>query len=118
MNNYVIALLIGAAAGLIDAIPMLGRKIPVFSVAAIFCQWVLLGLVIPFIKWETEPWLTGLILGELGMLPFMIQVMYRNKKALLPMILFAGILGVAIGVAGDYFIQPEPLFDIKFSHKL
>ncbi len=115
MNNIIIALLIGAAAGIIDTVPMLRMKVPVFSVAAIFCQWVFLGLVIPFISWDTEPWLTGLILGELGMLPFAIQALYRNKKAVIPMILFAGILGIAIGVAGEYFIKPAPLFNIEFS---
>ncbi len=115
MNDVVIALLIGAAAGIVDALPMLRMKVPRFSVAAIFCQWVFLGLVIPFIRWDLSPWLTGLILGELGMLPFMIQVLYRNKKAALPMMIFAGILGIAIGVAGDYFIGPGPLFNIDFS---
>jgi len=114
MNNILIALLIGAAAGVVDTLPMLRQKVPRFSIAAIFCQWVLLGLVIPFIRWDTEPWLTGLILGELGMLPFMIQVLYRNKKAVIPMMIFAAILGIAIGVAGDYFIKPQPLFNLQF----
>lgn len=115
MNNIVIALLIGAAAGLVDALPMLRMKVPVFSILAIFCQWVFLGLVIPFISWNTEPWLTGLILGEAGMIPFAIQALYKNKKSVLPMLLFAGILGIAIGIAGDYFIKPASLFNIEIS---
>lgn len=115
MNNYLIALFIGAAAGAIDALPMMHQNVPKFSILAIFCQWILLGLVIPFIEWDTDPWLSGLILGELGMLPFMIQARYRNKKAVIPMMIMAGILGVAIAVAGEYFIQPKPLFNIDFS---
>lgn len=114
MKNIIIALSIGAAAGLLDVLPMLKQKVPRFSILAIFVQWVFLGLIIPFLAWGTDPWLTGLIVAEAGMLPFMIQALYRNKKAVLPMFIFAGILGIAIGVAGEYFIQPDIFLKIKF----
>lgn len=115
MNNILTALLIGAAAGFIDVLPMLQQKVPVFSKIAIFCQWLFLGLIIPFLSWDLEPWLTGLIAGELGMLPFAIQALYRNPKAVIPSMIMAGILGIAIGVAGDYFIRPDTFFNIDFS---
>jgi len=52
--NIAIALLIGAGAGLVDCAPMLKHSmIPRESIVAIFAQWLLLGLVIPFVPWST-----------------------------------------------------------------
>lgn len=71
---------------------------------AIFAQWVIIGLFIPFISWEIQPWLKGLIVGELGMLPFMIIAFYRSKKSIIPMAIMAAILGTLIAVASEYFM--------------
>jgi len=67
MTEILVALLIGAIAGLIDIAPMIKRPVPRESIVATFVQWVLLGLVIPFVSWSIPAWLTGSILGLLGM---------------------------------------------------
>lgn len=105
MKNILIALALGIIAAAIDALPMIKNKnIPRFSIMAIFAQWVVMGLLIPFVHWEIAPWLKGAIIGELGMLPFMIIAFYRSKKSILPTIIMAAILGAAIAVAASYFI--------------
>ncbi len=106
MKNILIALLLGIIASCIDAIPMITNKnIPRFSIMAIFAQWVVMGLLIPFVNWEIAPWLRGLIIGELGMFPFMIIAFYRSKKSIFPTIIMAAVLGITIAVAGSYLID-------------
>lgn len=105
MKNLLIALVIGTVAGLIDIIPMVKQKINKFSIASIFVQWVLIGLVIPFISWDIQPWLKGIVIAELGMLPFMIQAYFRNQKAVPTIAIFAAISGIAIAIATNIFIK-------------
>jgi hypothetical protein len=104
IQKFLAALAIGAVAGLIDAGPMFLRKINKFSCMAVFMQWILLGLVIPFVDWGISSWLRGALIGELGMVPFMILSYYRNKKAIVPTAVYAAILGMGISLAGTYFI--------------
>ncbi|MFH0893255.1 MAG: hypothetical protein V2A54_02365 [Bacteroidota bacterium] len=104
MNDIFIALLIGLAAGIIDVTPMIIQKLDKSANWSAFVHWVALGLIIPFVQWDIEPWLKGLILGELCTLPVMIIVFRQDKKAIIPMFLFSGILGTGVALAGNYFI--------------
>ena len=104
MNNILIALTIGIIAGIIDVIPMIIKKLDKASNLSAFTHWVILGLIIPFVGWNIEPWLKGLILGELSAIPIMIMVYPKDKKALIPMIIFSAILGIGVAIAGAKFI--------------
>lgn len=105
MYAVLIALVFGIIAGIIDILPMLKNKsIPRSSIAAMFAQWVFLGLIIPFVYWDMAPWFKGALIGFLGMIPAMIIVYERNHKALLPTALGGLLLGAAIGTA-NYFVM-------------
>lgn len=104
MNDILIALIIGIIAGIIDVIPMIIKNLDKFSNLSAFSHWVILGLIIPFVDWNIEPWLKGLILGELSAIPIMIMVYPKDKKALIPMIIFSAILGIGVALAGAKFI--------------
>lgn len=104
MNSILTALIIGVIAGLIDISPMIKQKMPGYTIASVFAQWVFIGLIIPFISWNLEPWLKGLVVAELGMLPMMILVLERYRSKLPTIILFTAVLGIAIGIASDKFI--------------
>ena len=106
MIKILTALLIGVVAGLIDTLPMLSNKnIPRFSIYHLFAQWVFIGLITPFIAWELQAWLKGLIIAELGMIPILIISYHRNRKAVPKIIIFAAALGIGIGLASQYFIS-------------
>ncbi len=105
MNNILIALVIGIAAGTIDVLPMIFQKLNKIAIYSAFVHWVVLGLIIPFVNWEIAAWLKGLIIGELTLLPILIIVSQNEKKAYIPMILFSGILGIGVAVAGSIFIK-------------
>ncbi|HBS85113.1 MAG: hypothetical protein A2W91_01370 [Bacteroidetes bacterium GWF2_38_335] len=103
-SDILTALAIGIAAGIIDVVPMIIQKLNRTACASAFMQWVFLGLVIPFVAWNIEPWLKGIIIAELALIPVLIIVSSADKKAIIPMLIFSAILGAGVGFAGDYFI--------------
>lgn len=104
MNNILIAALIGLAAGLVDALPMVLQKMDKVSCISAFIHYFVLGLIIPFVNWNMDPWLKGVVVSLLLALPVMVIVYPKEKKAIIPMLLFAIVLGAAIGIAGARFI--------------
>jgi hypothetical protein len=104
MNDFHIAILIGLIAGIIDVIPMIIMKLDKVSSISAFVHYFVLGLIIPFVNWDLSPWLSGAIISFLSALPIMIIVFPKDKKALVPMIVFSIVLGAGIGIAGAKFI--------------
>lgn len=104
MNNFLIAILIGLAAGLIDVIPMILMKLEKVASISAFVHYFVLGLIIPFVSWGIDPWLKGMTISLLSALPVMIIVYPKDKKAIIPMFVFSLILGAGIGIAGAKFI--------------
>lgn len=104
MNDYIIAVIIGLAAGLIDVIPMIIQKLEKRDSISAFVHFFALGLIIPFVSWEITPWIKGIVIALLTSIPFMIIVYPKDKKAIIPMIVFSLILGAGIGIAGAKFI--------------
>jgi Mn2+/Fe2+ NRAMP family transporter len=105
MINILIALAIGITAGIIDVIPMLIQKLDKRANWSAFIHWVVLGLIIPFVSWKIDPWLKGLIIGELAAIPIILIVAKEDKKAMIPILIFSAILGIGVAIAGAYFIQ-------------
>lgn len=104
MSNLLIALVIGSVAATIDVVPMVVRKLDRISSISAFVHYLVLGLIIPFVEWNMAPWLKGLIIAELSAIPVMILVYQKDKRALLPIFIFAAFLGAGIGIAGAIFI--------------
>lgn len=105
LGDFLIAGTLGSVAGLLDAAPMLRMAVPRFSVYSTFLQWVVLGLLIPFVDWGLSPWLQGLLIGVLGMIPSMAVLYYRNRRAIVTTALAGAVLGAAIGLAGGVLIR-------------
>jgi hypothetical protein len=105
MKNITIALIIGLIAATIDVVPMIIRKIDKSACISAFVQWIVLGLIIPFVDWNMQPWLKGLIIGELTVLPIMILVFAKEPKSIIPISIFTAFLGTFVGWAGAQFIQ-------------
>jgi hypothetical protein len=104
MIDFVIALSIGIFAGVIDVVPMIIKKMDKYMCDSALIHWIVLGLIIPFVSWEIQPWLKGLLIGELTAIPIMILVYPQDSKALIPMTVFSAILGIGVGLAGSVFI--------------
>jgi hypothetical protein len=104
MNSILIAIIIGLVAGLIDITPMIIMKLEKVANISAFVHYFVLGLIIPFVSWDIAPWIKGIIISFLSALPIMIIVYPKDKKAIIPMMIFAIIIGAGIGLAGDRFI--------------
>jgi hypothetical protein len=104
MTEILIALALGIVAGVIDAAPMIRPEIPRVSVLYVFSQWVFIGLLIPFVEWDLTPWIKGILIAELGMVPVMVLTFYRNRKKVPFIMMMAAVLGAGIGIAGSVFI--------------
>lgn len=104
MNHILIALIIGIVAGLLDVIPMVMMKLKKNAILSAFMHWLVLGLIIPFVDWNIDPWLKGLIIGELSAIPVMVSIYSDDKKSIIPIILMAAILGIGVAIAGARFI--------------
>ena len=105
MNKIFIALIIGSIAGIIDVVPMIFQKLDKYACISAFVQWIVLGLIIPFVHWDMQPWIKGLIIAELAALPIMIIVFAKEPKSLIPMFIFSALLGAFVGLAGARFIE-------------
>lgn len=104
MNSFLIAIIIGLAAGIIDVIPMIIQKLDKRDSISAFIHYFVLGVIIPFVDWGIAPWLKGIIISLLVAIPTMIIVYPKDKKAIVPMFVFSIILGAAIAIAGAKFI--------------
>lgn len=104
MYNFLIAILIGFTAGLIDIVPMIIQKLDKRDIVSAFLHYFALGLIIPFVNWEIAAWLKGIVIALLTSIPIMTIVYPRDKKAIMPMLIFSLILGAGIGLAGAKFI--------------
>ena len=105
MNDFLIAIIIGLVAGLIDVTPMIIMKLEKVANISAFVHYFVLGLIIPFVGWDIAPWIKGIIISVLSALPVMIIVYPKDKKSIIPMIVFSLILGAGIGIAGAKFID-------------
>jgi hypothetical protein len=105
MKNVLIALIIGLSAAIIDVVPMIIQRIDKSACISAFIQWIVLGLIIPYVNWDMQSWLKGLIIAELAALPIMILVFEKEPKSIIPIIIFSAILGIGVGLAGARFIK-------------
>lgn len=108
MNNLTIALIIGIVAGTIDVVPMLIQKLDKASCISAFFHYLALGLIIPFVHWGIQAWITGLLISILSAIPIIIIVYPKDKKAILPIAAFSVLLGIGIALAGAKFIVRIP----------
>jgi hypothetical protein len=104
MIKALIALGIGIIAGAIDIVPMVKQKMHKAFIQCVFAQWIFIGLIIPYVEWDIQPWIKGLFIAELGMVPIMLLAYGRAKKSPVPIVLFSAVLGVGIAVANDLII--------------
>ena len=104
MSKLFIAILIGAAAGVIDIIPMLIQRLNKYATISAFLHWVAAGIVIAYLQVPMAPWLTGLIFGELLAIPVAVMVAKDDRKSV-PIILgMSTMLGTLIGIAVSFCI--------------
>jgi hypothetical protein len=103
MKKLFISLCIGAAAGIIDVIPMVIQRLDKVSDWSAFVHWAVLGVIISYVRFSMAPWLKGLVIAEISVLPIIILVMKTDLKSVIPIMVMSAVLGIAVGVTTDRF---------------
>jgi hypothetical protein len=104
MNSLLISLVIGVIAGVIDIVPMIIQKLDKYAIISAFSAWVILGVFIPRIDLVPIPFLNGIIVALLFILPTLCLVFKEEKKGVIPIIIMTIILGAFIGVVSQIFL--------------
>ena len=103
MNILILSFLIGLAAGIIDIIPMLLKKLDKRACISAFLQYLFLGIIIvnidlPYIIW----WMEGGLISLAFTLPIVLIVSKNDKKSVPIILINSIVLGTLIGIAGHF----------------
>ena len=101
--NFVLTLVIGIVAGVIDVLPMIKMKVDKYSCISAFVYYLIVPFIIFEVKWFGNLWwLKGGIVTILMAIPVIILVAKEDKKSPLAMTIMSIVLGSIIGVVGHF----------------
>lgn len=101
--QFLLTLLIGIVAGVIDVLPMIKMKVDKYSCFSAFVYYVIVPFIIFEIQWFNQLWwLKGGFVALLMAIPVIILVSKEDKKSPVAMTVMSLILGSIIGVVGHF----------------
>lgn len=100
MTHFTLSLAVGAAAGLLDIIPMIAQKLSARSCISAFCTYFFAAVIIfysdlPYLPW----WADGMGITLMMAIPVVLTFTGKERKAIPAIVLNALLLGFLIGVA-------------------
>lgn len=105
MKEFLLTLLIGIAAGIVDVLPMIKMKLDKNSIASAFVFYLILPFIIFNINlYGIAWWLKGGVIGLGLALPVIILAARDDKKSIVPMVVMSAVLGTVINIAGYHLI--------------
>ena len=96
---YMFYILIGLAAAVIDTVPMIIRKLDMMFILSAASTWIVLGLLIPSVRFVGMNWLNGVIVALLVVLPLSFLIAKLDRGALPQVIGTTILLGAGVGFA-------------------
>ena len=101
--SFLLTLLIGILAGVIDVLPMIKMKVYKYSCISAFLYYVIVPFVIFGINWFGNLWwLRGGVVAILMAIPVIILVSKEDKKSPVAMTIMSIVLGSIIGFVGHF----------------
>jgi drug/metabolite transporter (DMT)-like permease len=97
MKTILIGILLGIAAGIIDVIPMIMKKLTWDANISAFLMWVIVGFFITTIDLSMNPIVKGILVAFLVLTPCAILIGWKEPKSLIPIIVMTLILGGLLG---------------------
>lgn len=98
MRKLPSAVAIGVFAGVIDVIPMLVQKIDAASCWSAFVHWVVLSVLISYVRAPLADWAKGAAIGFFSALSVVILVAQSDPASILPILATSLVLGGLVGV--------------------
>jgi|GEM_PF-1608696 len=108
MHKLYKILLLGLAAGILNAIPMVFLSSAWQPVAATLLHWLALSIVIAYVRMPLESWATGMLIAVLTSLPMGILLHPDSISGVLQVLGFALVLGGLLGFTADRLVQTQP----------
>ncbi|EGB16656.1 hypothetical protein DND132_3453 [Pseudodesulfovibrio mercurii] len=108
MHKMYKILLLGLAAGILNAIPMVFLDVPLQAVAAILLHWLGLSIIIAFARMPLESWATGMLIAVLTALPLGILLHPDAPLGVLQVVGINLVLGGLLGYASERLITDQP----------
>lgn len=104
MKFFLLTLLVGIIAGVIDVLPMFKMKLDKYSIVSAFVYYLIMPFIVFNVKWFGEQlwWLRGGITALLIAIPTIILVAKEDKKSAIPMVIMSILLGSVVGVYGHF----------------
>ena len=100
---FLLTLLIGIIAGIIDVLPMIKMKVDKYSCISAFVYYLIVPFIIFGIDWFSNLWwLKGGIVAILTAIPVIILVAKEDKKSPIAMAVMSIVLGSIIGIVGHF----------------
>ena len=97
MKTIIIGIILGIAAGIIDVIPMIIKKLTWDANISAFLMWVIVGFFIATIDLNMNPILKGILISFLVLGPCAVLIGWKEPKSLIPIFVMTLILGGLLG---------------------
>lgn len=101
MKKIMNGLIIGCAAGVIDVIPMILQKLTWDANLSAFSLWMVTGVLVSVTEIKVKPFLKGITVAFMVILPCAILVGWKEPATLIPM----SVMMVLLGSLTGYFVN-------------
>ena len=98
-RNIITGIGLGAAAGIIDVIPMIIQNLSWDANISAFLMWVIIGFILSVTELKMNAILKGILFSYLVLLPAAILIGWNEPASLLPIVIMTTILGGILGFA-------------------
>ena len=97
MKTIIFGILLGIAAGIIDVIPMIIKKLTWDANISAFVMWVIVGFLLATTDLNMNPILKGILIAFLVLTPCAVLIGWKEPKSLIPIFVMTLILGGLLG---------------------
>jgi hypothetical protein len=96
-KRIAVGLLIGAAAGVLDVIPMIPQHLTWGTNVSALLLWVVIGFMLATTDLHLSPVLKGVVIAFLCLLPSVSIIGWKSPSSLIPVFVITLILGALVG---------------------
>ena len=107
MKKIAFGMLFGAAAGVLDLIPMIMQKLPLETDLSAFCLWMVSGFLIATSAIKLHPLGKGILIPFCVLLPSAVLIGWKEPISLIPMAIMTLFLGAVLGLVLENSMKPE-----------
>jgi len=98
MRSYLLPLLIGVVAGVIDILPMIKQKLDKYSISSAFVYHLIMPLIVYHLSIPIVWWLKGGLVYLISSIPILLLVAKDDKKSVPIIAATSVIIGTIVGI--------------------